>query len=150
MNKRVILSLGLTALLSSSLLANGMNYDKEDKNFKKSHSQMMKHNRNGGEHLMAYVMKLDLSDEQKKKIDAIMQESMKNMPKISDAFSENGFDKKLFVKLYNEKTENKAEKKAQMIESIYAVLNASQKKELKKMLDERVAAKKEFFKNCRN
>lgn len=148
MNKRIILGLGFAALLSSSVLAGNISCDKEDKGFNKSHKMSCDSHRGG--RFMPLVMKLDLSDEQRKKIDAIVQESMKGMPKISDAFSENGFDKKLFVKLYNEKIENKAEKKAQMIESVYAVLDASQKKELKKILNERATAKKEFFKNCRN
>lgn len=144
MNKRVILSLGLTVLLSSSLMANGMSCDKEDKNFKKSHSEMMKHNRNGGDHLMTYVMKLDLSDEQRKKIDSIIKENMQNSAKLSDAFSDKSFDKDLYIKSLKEKEELRVERKAQMMQNVYNVLNASQKQELKKIIDEQSAAKREF------
>jgi len=144
MNKRVILSLGLTALLSSSLSANGMSCDKEDKNFKKSHNEMMKHNRNEGNHLMAYIMKLDLSDEQRKKIDSIVKENMQNSAKLSDAFSDKSFDKDLYIKSLKEKEELRVERKAQMMQNVYNVLNASQKQELKKIIDEQSATKREF------
>ena len=146
MNKRIILSLGLAALLSSSLLAGNMSCDREGKGFNKSHK--MSHNSHRGSRFMPLVMQLDLSDEQRKKIDAIMHKRMKDIPNMSDAFSDNAFDKELFVKLQNAKREHKAEKRAQMIESIYAILNTSQKKELKKMLDEKAKMKAEGFKSC--
>lgn len=148
MNKRVIFSLGLAALLSSSLLAENMSCDKEGRGLHKSHD--MSHKKHRGGHFMPMVMKLDLSDEQRDKISAIMQERMKNMPDMSDAFTQDGFNKELFIKLQNEKKEQRMQRKAQMIESVYAVLTPVQKKELKKMMDERAAAKKEFFKSCKN
>ncbi|DAB28712.1 MAG: hypothetical protein A2513_10300 [Sulfurimonas sp. RIFOXYD12_FULL_33_39] len=153
MNKRIILSLGLAALLSSSVFADNMSCDKGNKEFGKCGKGVMKHNNHEGDRFMPLVMKLNLSDEQRKKIDEIMQENMKNMsnmPNMSDAFSDKDFDKKLFVKLQKEKNEKKTERKAQMIESIYAILTPTQKQEFKKIVDEKAAAKKEFFKGSKN
>ncbi len=138
MNKKIILSLGLAVLLTSSLAAAQMNCDMQRGDFKKSQRSSMKQNSHKNP-LIAQMMSLDLSDKQREKIRAIMRENMQSMPKISNAFSDTAFDKELFIKLSKEKQELKIEKKAQMIASVYAVLTPAQKAELRKMIDEKMA-----------
>lgn len=151
MNKRIILSLTATALLASSLMAyNGQGYKHQDKqSCNKSKMHKAKHDRGGMFRDM--IMKLDLSDKQKAEIKEIVKKSMANMPNPHDAFSDNSFDKKEFIKLVNKKRDAKVERRADMIEKIYAVLDASQKKDLKTMLDMRDIMKKNMMqkgKNC--
>lgn len=147
MNKIIILSLGLAALLASSAFANRDMCDMDKGDLKRSH---VKHAHHRGGYLISAIMKLDLSDEQKKKIGDVMKQRMKNAPRVSDAFSDKGFDKELFVKIMKDKRENKIENKAQMIASIYDILTPPQKQELKKKLDEKAAMRKEYFKSCKN
>ena len=118
MNKRIILSLGLAALLSSSLFAGNMSCKGEHCDVKSERKGDMKHNNHRGFPFMKYVMSLDLSDEQRNKIGSMMKDRIKDMPKMSDAFSDKEFNKELFIKQQKEKRENRVEKKAQMIESI--------------------------------
>lgn len=138
MNKKIILSLGLAALLTSSLAAAQMNCNMQKDDFKKSQRSSMKQNSHRSP-LIAQMMSLDLSDKQREEIRAIMREKMQSMPKISNAFSDTAFDKELFIKLSKEKEEGKIEKKAQMIASVYAVLTPAQKAELRKMIDKKMA-----------
>jgi len=142
MNKKIIMSLGLAVLLTSSLAAAQMNYDKSKGSYAKSQQSNMKQNSHKNP-LIAQMMSLDLSDEQRDKVRAIMIENMQSMPKISNAFSETNFDKELFIKLSKEKQEGKIERKAQMIASVYAVLTPAQKAELRKMIDQKMAMRME-------
>ncbi|MCK9472666.1 Spy/CpxP family protein refolding chaperone [Sulfurimonas sp.] len=141
MNKRILMSLGLAVLLTSSLAAGQMNCDKSKGSCAKPQQANMKHNGHKNP-LIAQMMSLDLSDKQREEIRAIMRENMQSMPKISSAFSDKAFDKELFIKLSKERQENRIEKKAQMIASVYAVLTPAQKAELRKMLDKKMAMKK--------
>jgi Spy/CpxP family protein refolding chaperone len=142
MNKKIIMSLGLALLLASSLASAQMNYDKSKGSYAKSQQSNMKQNSHKNP-LIAQIMSLDLSDEQRDKIRAIMIENMQSMPKISNAFSDTNFDKELFIKLSKEKQEGKIERKAQMIASVYAVLTPAQKAELRKMIDQKMAMRME-------
>lgn len=146
MNKRVILSLGLAVLLSSSLFAGNMGNNRDDRGTCNS----MGYDKNGGNRFISLVNKLDLNDEQKKKISSIMQEKMKSMPNPSDAFSDKEFDKALFIKIQKEKMESRVERKADMMEAVYAVLTPTQKQQLKKMMDQKSAMRKESCKNSLN
>jgi Spy/CpxP family protein refolding chaperone len=133
MNKKIITSLGLALLLTSSLAVAQMNSDKGMCN-----CAMMQKSGMGQNHknpIMAQMMSLNLSDEQREKIKAIMMKNMQNMPKISTAFSDKGFDKELFMKLSKEREEKKISQRAEMISSVYEILTPEQKAEFKKMLD---------------
>ncbi|NOR58254.1 MAG: hypothetical protein GQ474_07005 [Sulfurimonas sp.] len=152
MNKKIILSLTATALLASSLLAfNGQGQMQQgNKAAYKQNKMMMQGQRQnrGGQMFMKVVMRLDLTTEQRTKVIAIVKDSMKNIPNPHDAFTDASFDKKEFIKLANERRDARIEAKADMIEKIYTVLDDSQKKDLKTMLDMRDIMKKNKGMNC--
>ena len=137
MNTKIILSLGATALMVSSLLAFSpdSNMKQCDGSSYKQH-KMMKHHKSGkrGE-LVAKFMKLDLSTEQRVQIKALIKESRKDMPNPHTAFSDSSFDKAKFLKLVQQRKDAKAEHKAELIEKIYKLLDATQKKNFKTILD---------------
>lgn len=146
MNTKIILGLGTSVLLASSLLAYSpqSNMKQGDGSSCKQH-KMMKHQKQGqarGHGLMNMFMKLDLSDEQKTQIRTIVKDNMKTMPNPHAAFSDESFNKEQFVKLAKQKRDAKIERRAELIEKVYGVLNSSQKKDLKTMLDMRDMMKK--------
>jgi Spy/CpxP family protein refolding chaperone len=137
MNKKLILSIVATALVASSLVAFNPNADmKQGDGPKCKQGKMMKGQQNQGRHMfMKMVMKLDLDDNQRKEILAIVKKCKENVPNPKDAFTATSFDKDLFIKLAQEKRDTKIQRKADMMAKVYAVLNASQKKDLKTMMD---------------
>ena len=138
MNKKIILSLGSALLLTSSLFAANMNCPNPGMCPQKNNNKMMMSQRHSGKHtFISKIMQLDLSDDQRAKIRDIMRENMAKMPKPSTAFSETGFDKELFIKLSEAKRDNKIQNRADMIERVYNLLDASQKKALKESFDRR-------------
>lgn len=86
---------------------------------------------------LAQFSKLNLSREQKEQMHTIMREQMQKMPHVSDAFSENRFDKELFMKLEQQKHDQMLQNRADTIEKIYNILSDAQKKEFKEMIDKR-------------
>lgn len=139
MNKRVVLSIGLAALLATSVFAKGGNCDADRAQYKMSHKCDNSPRGKKGGFLMSAIMKLDLSDEQKQKIGSIMKEKMRNMPRISEAFSEKSLDKEKLMKILKEKQDNKLQRRADIIASVYDVLTPSQRQELKEILDKRAS-----------
>ncbi|WP_373003585.1 Spy/CpxP family protein refolding chaperone [Sulfurimonas sp.] len=153
MNTKIILSLTAAALLASSLLAfNGQGQMQQGNKPAYMQSKMMKSQQQGrgGQMFMKTVMKLDLTDKQRTEIIAIVKKSVAGVPNPHDAFTDTSFDKKEFIKLANERRDARIEAKADMIEKIYRVLDSSQKKDLKTMLDMRDIMKKNMSKgmNC--
>lgn len=157
MNTKIILSLGTSVLLASSLLAispqsniqqgngSGWNQNKMMQQGNRSsckQNKMMKkgQGRRGG--LMQIFKKLDLSDAQRTEIRAIVKSSIQNKPNPHTAFSDTSFNKEEFVKLAKQKRDNRIERRADVIEKVYKVLNSSQKKDFKTMLDMRDIMKK--------
>ncbi len=139
MNTKIILSLGSAILLATSLLASDMQEMKAE-NPPKAPNKMMKDKLHHKKDIfIATVMKLQLSPEQKTKIQEIMKENRQNMPKITDAFGEKSFDKELYIKLSRDRKSYVLEHRANMIESIYKVLDDSQKKELKELMNQKRA-----------
>ncbi|MBU0632703.1 Spy/CpxP family protein refolding chaperone [bacterium] len=162
MNKKVILSIGSAIVLASTLFAYDMrgNDDMPPRGGQGMPQQGMNQSMNQGQNgnskmrfehhqdrFMSTVMRLNLSDAQRDKIKAILDENMKNIPNPNDAFGETSFDKALYVKLSKQRMDNMLEKRADMMENIYKILDDSQKKELKKILDEKPMMKKRFFQN---
>ncbi len=148
MNKKILLSLGTAVVLfTSTLYASGSQCG--NKQGKSQHKMMMKkggdHNSKGG-NIMKMMKMLDLSDKQRTQIKSILQDLMKNKVNPHDAFTENSFDKAKFIKLANEKKNGKIERKAELISKIYAVLNSSQKKDLKTMLNMKEIKKNKMMK----
>lgn len=154
MNKKMILGLTATALLASSLLAfNGQGQMQQGNNsgYKQGKMMMQGQQRGKGGHMfIKTIMKLDLTNEQRTQIMAIVKKSMQSMPNPHDAFTATSFEKKEFIKLAKERRDAKIETRADMIEKIYAVLDASQKKDLKTMLEMRDIMRKNMGKgmNC--
>lgn len=146
MNKKIILSLASALFLTTTLLASSMNGENKETMksnnktcMKKECSNDMKncdkhHFKN---HMVGAMMALDLSAEQIAKVKELMQESMKNRVKTSDAFSENSFDKELFIKLSQEKRDNKIQREADLIEGVYNILTPEQKKAFKEKLSQK-------------
>lgn len=157
MNKKIILSLGAAALLASSLLAfNPQGGMGQGNNPICNQQKMMQGEGNReGHSMMKMFMKLNLSDKQRAEVKAIVKESMESMPNPSSAFSDSSFDKKEFIKLAKEKRDARIERRADMIEKVYNVLDASQKKDFKTMLDMKQLMRKNMIldggsgaKNC--
>jgi len=149
MNKKIILGLTTAALLATSAMACDGHKSKHhgSENFK---SCKMK-NKHGDSHMFVkMVMKLDLTEKQRAEVITILKDSKQNMPNPSKAFSETSFDKKEFIKLEKEKRDARLERKADMMEKVYKVLNSSQKKDLRTMLDMKEIMKKNMNKgeNC--
>lgn len=140
MNKKIILSLGASALLVSSLLACPQSGMKQGNGSSCKQQKMMKgqkHHNARGHDMLKVFMQLDLSDKQRTEIRGIMQNSRKSAPNPHAAFTDSSFDKQTFIKLAKEKRDTRAERKAQVIEDIYNVLSVSQKKDFKTILDMR-------------
>ncbi|MDY0232444.1 MAG: Spy/CpxP family protein refolding chaperone [Sulfurimonas sp.] len=149
MNKKIILGLATALLLASSAMAydGSKNKQQRGENFK---SCKMKSNHKDSHMFVKMVMQLDLTEKQRAEVISIVKDSMQKMPNPSNAFTETSFDKKEFIKLAKEKRDANLERKADMFESIYKVLNSSQKKDLKTMLDMKVIMQKNMNKgkNC--
>ena len=150
MNKKIILSIGASTLLASSLFAFSCQSDiKKGCSQKSEKCNMMK--KKGLHHkkddkIMRMVSMLDLTDKQKTQIKQIMKENKKDTSNIHSAFSNTSFDKERFIKLVNEKKDTRVTRKAELISKVYAVLNSTQKKDLKTMIDMQGIMKKNMMK----
>jgi len=140
MNTKIIFSLGTSVLLATSLLASPTQsymHKCDGSSCKEKKMQREGHEHHKGHEMVKMFMKLDLSDQQREKIHSILKDSMKNREKPSMAFSDSSFNKEKFISICKQKQANKIEHKAELIEKIYNVLNSSQKKDFKTMLDMR-------------
>jgi len=144
MNKKIILSLAAAIVLSTAAFASCQNSSMSKGCKANSSSCMMKKGSSFKKHgsISHMVMMLDLTDEQRDKVRDIIKSSYANMPKQSDAFTDNSFDKQKFIEISKEKRELRMKNKADTIEKIYALLNDTQKKDLKTMVDMRETMKK--------
>jgi len=151
MNKKIVLGLTTALLLATSAMAYDGHKSKHhgSENFKSC--KMKQNNRHEGSHMFVkMLMKLDLTEKQRAEVISIVKDSKQNMPNPSKAFSESSFDKKEFIKLAKQKRDVKLERRADMIEKIYKVLNSSQKKDLRTMLDMKDVMKKNMMKKGKN
>lgn len=144
MNKKIILGLTTALLLATSAMA--YDGDRNNKCHGGKNSCKMKGKHGDSQMFVKMIMKLDLTEKQRAEVISIVKESRQNMPNPSKAFSESSFDKKEFIKLAKAKREAKLERKADMIEKVYKVLNSTQKKDLKTMLDMREVMRKNMKK----
>ncbi len=162
MNKRVILGLSSAIVLATSAFAynngqmppqnmsgkfqNNMPQGCMAQQNRSSTMKMMHHK----DRFLSVVMRLDLSNEQRKEIRAIIKASMSDIQTPFSAFTETNFDKEKFIKLSKQLQENRIEKRAEVMEKIYNLLDASQKKELKKIIDEKPMMRKNGSKMPQN
>ena len=162
MNTKIILGLGSSLLLASSLVAISPQSDMGQNTFpsckqknnstckqKKMHKQHTKGHKRGN-NIVKMFQKLNLSDEQRTQIRTIVEDNMKDMPNPHSSFSDTNFNKDEFIKLAKQKKENALQRKAELIEKVYSVLSKSQKKDFKTMLDMRdiMQKNKKMRKSC--
>lgn len=150
MNKRLILSLSTIALLSTSLFAN-MHQEKMGMphgDMKKERCMKGMHKPHGGMQenmIIGKIMMLDLTKEQKDKIDTIMSEFKADLKDPYEAFSESSFDKDKFVEAQQNNIKMMLKNRAELIEKVYAVLTKAQKKDFKTLLNsDRIMKNKKF------
>ncbi len=143
MNKKIILSIGAATLLVSALVASSPKCEMKKEKTSSCKQEKMMHDKghSKGHGLVKMFMQLDLSDAQRVEIKSILKTSRENMKSPASAFTDKSFDKKVFISLVKQKRDAKIESNAQTIENIYAVLNASQKKSFKNMLDKKQSEK---------
>ena len=137
MTKKIILSLGALALVTSSLMACKGSCDENGKGncAPMGQERGMMHSKGGEHRFMQTIMQLDLSDEQRTSIRDIMQaQRAQRVDPLDVALSDNAFDKEAFIKAVNANKEEKVEKRAEVIAKVYALLNDAQKKALKSAL----------------
>ena len=166
--KKVLLSLGATTLLTSTLLAYGgqgcqgkqngayknttskqQGCNKGSKNNKAMMKKGKQQNKNGK--MIKMMMMLDLTNKQRVQAQTIIQDSRKNIVMPCDAFTDKNFDQAKFIKIIKEKRENKIEKNAETISKIYAILTPAQKKDLRTMFDmKKIMMKKKGVCNGQN
>lgn len=139
MNTKIILTLGSSLLLASSLLASpsaccsgeGANSMKERCSTKQNACSTQMEEKRGCKHekakgskhtkndkirdnLISMMMKVDLSDAQKAEIREIFQKNRKNRVTPASAFTDTTFDKAAFIKIMKEKKENKVNKEKKL------------------------------------
>lgn len=78
---------------------------------------------------------LNLTAEQKTKINEIMQDSRKNIKSSDEAFTKDSFDKAKYIQIMSEKRDNMLKSEAEIIEKTYAILSTKQKEQLKVLMD---------------
>lgn len=89
------------------------------RNMRKMHTKMM----------MNMLNKLNLSDTQKKEIQALQKKNMANMDKILDAFGKDSFDKDKFIQIMKSKRENMIKSRANMLDGIFKILDKKQRED---------------------
>lgn len=139
---RVITGLFLGTLLAGSLYATNCDMDKRgdrkdcDKSscmMKKEKFYKMQHNTE--EHFFGIFKELNLTQEQKTKIEQIMVDSRKNVKSADEAFTKDSFDKAKYLQIMNEKRDNMLKSQAEVMEKSYAILTAKQKEQLRVLMD---------------
>ena len=134
MSKRFLMAVSLSVVLVVPMFAS-QTQEVQQQNSTQHHCKIAKENYMHKDVFLSDLRDLKLNDDQKKQVRVVMQEYMKNMPHPNDAFTDNSFDKAMYIKLEQQKRDNMIESRADMIEKVYNILNDTQKKELKMMLD---------------
>ena len=98
---------------------------------------MMKNHKSyyGSRDSIGMFKELNLTAEQEKKIQDIVQESRKDNKTINEAFTKDSFDKTKYLSIMNDKRDNMLKSQAEIIEKSYAILTAKQKEQLKVLMD---------------
>lgn len=97
--------------------------------------------RGSGMPMMRMMKELDLSYTQKKQIKEIMQKQRDSKKNFGAFFKDGEFDKAGFVKAMEYRKDNRIQNIADMMEKVYAVLDAEQKKEFVAMVEDRFDSK---------
>lgn len=94
------------------------------------------HKGDSGRFIIGAIYSLDLDPKQKTKIDTLIKEFENKRFKYFEVFTKDGFNKDAYIKARLQSKESKVKQRAQLIEGIYSVLTAKQKKELKEELND--------------
>lgn len=132
MNKKIILSLGTVALLTTSVFAANQKYI--NMNIVPKHKVLNKHQQKELKFLHL-VDKLNLTKEQISQIEELIKEPILNMPHPSDAFTSTSFDKSKFISIGENKIKFRAKIAAEFIENVYVILTLQQKRDLKTIIE---------------
>jgi Spy/CpxP family protein refolding chaperone len=134
---KFISGLVLSVILGSGLYATSEMDKKLDYKQKCDYKSMMKNDKmnyhKGG--MVQMFNKLNLTNEQKTKLEQIMLDSRKNIKSEDEAFTKDSFDKAKYIQIMGEKRDNMLKSKAEVIEKSYAVLTDKQKEQLKVLMD---------------
>lgn len=146
--KKIVSSLALASILVSGLYAQqgdrNSDFKKDNKNCpmnQKDGKKMSKQNYG----IVGMFYELNLTADQKTKIDNIIGESRKNQELPCDAFTKDSFDKDKFIKIMKNKREKNQELHADLIDKAYKVLDSKQKEQLRTLLDSRKDKMKKRF-----
>ena len=115
----------------------------EDRQNYKKHHGYKNHNKNErrshkgdiSRFFIGAVYNLNLNKEQEEKIDKTIQEFKNKKFDRFNGFTKNGFDKQAYINARKNAKENKIKLKADLIESIYKVLNQKQIEQLNKEIE---------------
>ena len=145
--KKIVSSLALASIIVSGLYAQqGPNCDfrKDPQNcpMNQKDGKKMSKQQHG---ILGMFYQLNLTPEQKTKIDQIVSESRKNQEFPCDAFTKDSFDKDKFVKIMKDKREKSQELHADVVDKVYKILDAKQKEQLRTLLDLRKEKMKQRF-----
>lgn len=132
--KKIVTSLALASVLVSGLYAQNGEFKKDRQNCEMKYKDGKKGSKHQGG-IFGVFYELNLTAEQKTKIDEIIKDSMKNQETPMDAFGKDSFDKAKFTKIMKEKRDKHLEVKAEIIDKAYKILDAKQKEQLKTLLD---------------
>lgn len=151
MKKHIVATLVAGTILTTGALANcggGCGHKNSQMNDSKQCGKMYKHQgkkgkkyKKRGKHskmpFMGVLSELDLSSDQKTKIQEIMKAKYQDRVKFSSFFSETSFDRAKYEAHMKEMRENSFKNRSEMIEKVYNVLNEEQKKKFKATLEQK-------------
>jgi Spy/CpxP family protein refolding chaperone len=133
---RIFTGILISTVLASGLFAMGDMDKKDRKNIENkcmmSEETMMKHHK---ETILHLFNELNLTGEQKIKIEQIVADVRKNEKTPDVAFTKDSFDKDKFISIMNDRRDNMIKSQAEIIEKSYAILTAKQKEQLKVLID---------------
>lgn len=131
---RLISGLLLSAMLGTGVYAYSDMDKRANSQCPMPNNKMQKmDNHRGG--ILSMFRELNLTSEQKTKIEQIIDESRKNIKSEDEAFTKDGFDKAKYIQIMSEKRDNMLKSQADVMEKSYAVLTTKQKEQLKVLMD---------------
>lgn len=95
----------------------------------------MRRGHRGGFAEMGIIRELNLTSDQRTKIQKMRDEMRKNRVHLSDAFSNGSFDQTKYENLLKAQRDNRIKNRAKMLGQVYDVLSAKQKAQFKTLLE---------------
>ncbi len=143
MNKKLSLSLVMVGLWGSSLLANpSSDYKQKRVDINPTQCEPSNGKRDMGvpprgkrDSVIGMFHMLNFTQEQESKFQEIIKESERKRVYVSDAFTDDDFDKAKFIEIYKVQKDAKIEIDAEIIEKVYDILTVEQKSQFKTILD---------------